>query len=232
MKIAIMQPYFLPYIGYFQLIKSVDIFVIYDDVNYIKRGWINRNNILVNNQSFLFSIPLISASQNSKINEIKISEDVNWKSKLLKTIELSYKKAPYFIDVYPLLCKIITHEETNLSRLIIFSLKEICNYLSIGTLFMTSSDIDKNNYLNGQFKIIEVCKKLNAEGYINPIGGIDLYNVNDFTINNLALNFIKPNLINYSQLQEDFVPWLSIIDVMMFNSKNELKNLLNQYQLI
>ena len=84
MKLAIMQPYFFPYIGYFQLIAAVDKFVIYDDVNYIKRGWINRNNILVNNQSFLFSIPLISASQNSKINEIKISEDVNWKSKLLK----------------------------------------------------------------------------------------------------------------------------------------------------
>jgi hypothetical protein len=232
MRVAIMQPYFLPYIGYFQLINAVDNFVIYDDVNFIKRGWINRNTIMVNKQSFLFSIPLISASQNNKIYEITISEDVNWKSNLLKTIELSYKKAPYFSDIYPLLNKIIGHKETNLSRFILFSLKEICNYLSIGTLFMISSEIDKNNSLNGQDKIIEICKKVNAESYINPIGGIELYNVKDFTVNNISLNFIKSNVIVYPHLHEVFVPNLSILDVLMFNSKNELKNLLNQYQLI
>lgn len=232
MKVAIMQPYFFPYIGYFQLINAVDTFVVYDDVNFIKKGWINRNSILVNKQSFLFNIPLSSASQNNKICEIKISEDVNWKSNFLKTIQFSYKKAPFFDVVFPILNKIIHYEEEKLSNFILFSLEEICKYLLINTKFIISSEIHKDNSLKGQDKIIEICKKLKCESYINPIGGLELYNVDVFVANDLSLNFIKSNAIVYTQFKDDFIPWLSIIDVLMFNSVEQINEMLGDYELL
>ena len=110
MKVAIMQPYFFPYIGYFQLINLVDVFVVYDDVNYIKKGWINRNNILINKKSFLFSLPLQNMSQNKLINEIFLVEDTNWRISLLNTIQITYKNAPYFDEVYSLIEEIISYK--------------------------------------------------------------------------------------------------------------------------
>lgn len=232
MKIAIMQPYFFPYIGYFQLINSVDFFVVYDDVNFIKRGWINRNNILVNNSSFLFCIPLQNSSQNKLINEISIIELNKWKLDFLKTIIINYKKSPFFEQVYPLIEKIVKNEESNLSRFIVFSLKEINNYLSIKTDILISSEIEKNNILKGQDKIIEICKKLGATNYINPNGGIDLYDKEIFNNNNIILNFIQSKNVNYCQFENDFLPWLSIIDVMMFNSPSQIQIILEQYNLL
>ena len=175
MKIAIMQPYFLPYIGYFQLINAVDVFVIYDDVNYIKKGWINRNTILVNGKGFLFNIPLQEISQNKIINQISIEENSNWKKNLLKTIALSYKKAPFFAEVFPIVENIILQEEKNLAKFLTYSLREICNFLSISTSIVNSSEIEKNNDLKAQNKIIEICKIKEADSYINAIEGTALY---------------------------------------------------------
>jgi hypothetical protein len=232
MKIAIMQPYFLPYIGYFQLINAVDIFVIYDDVNYIKKGWINRNTVLVNGKGFLFNIPLQEVSQNKTINQISIEDNSIWKKNLLKTITLSYKKAPFFNDVFPIIINIIEHDEKNLAKFITHSLREICTFLSISTTFLNSTEIGKNNDLKAQNKIIEICKKQEADTYINAIGGIALYDKDDFIKNGISLNFIKPNEIIYSQFKNEFIPWLSIIDVLMFNSSEQIKNFLVQYDLI
>ena len=103
MKIAIMQPYFFPYLGYWQLMNIVDKFVIYDDVNYIKRGWINRNRILVEGKPFYIHVPVMKASQNKIINEMEVFVDSSLRKKELKTIELAYKKAPFFDSVYPLI---------------------------------------------------------------------------------------------------------------------------------
>lgn len=232
MKLAIMQPYFFPYIGYFQLINSVDVFVIYDDVNYIKKGWVNRNNILVNATGFLFSVPLLEVSQNKFINQINIEENTNWKNNLLKTITLSYKKAPFYDNVFPVIENIITQEEQNLAKFVTYSLKKICDFLSIETTILISSEIQKNNDLKGQDKIIEICKKLKADNYINAIGGTELYDKEAFVKSKLSLNFIKPNTIIYSQFKNEFIPWLSIIDVMMFNSPEQIKSFLIQYDLI
>lgn len=227
-----MQPYFFPYIGYFQLINSVDVFVIYDDVNYIKKGWVNRNNILVNATGFLFSVPLLEVSQNKFINQINIEENTNWKNNLLKTITLSYKKAPFYDNVFPVIENIITQEEQNLAKFVTYSLKKICDFLSIETTILISSEIQKNNDLKGQDKIIEICKKLKADNYINAIGGTELYDKEAFVKSKLSLNFIKPNTIIYSQFKNEFIPWLSIIDVMMFNSPEQIKSFLIQYDLI
>lgn len=226
-----MQPYFMPYIGYFQLINAVDKFIIYDDVNFIKKGWINRNTILVNGNGFLFNIPLKKVSQNKLINQIDIDEDSGWKTDLLKTIAISYNKAPFFLEIFPVIEDIIRYEEKNLAKFIKYSLRQICNFLSIETTIMIASDIKKNNDLKGQDKIIEICKIIEADNYINAIGGMALYNKDFFLRQNISLNFIKTTPIIYSQFNNEFTPWLSIIDVMMFNAPERIKDHLCQYEL-
>ncbi|MCW1147857.1 WbqC family protein [Flavobacterium sp. TH16-21] len=232
MKVSIMQPYFFPYIGYFQLIANSDVFVIYDDVNFIKKGWINRNTILVNNTPYLFSIPLQNVSQNKLINEIFISDLDKWKTDLLKTISLSYKKAPFYQDVYPLIEKIISFDELNLALYIQNSLQNLCEYLNLNTKLVMSSEIVKNNDLRGENKIIDICIQLGANQYINAIGGIELYIQDNFQVKNIDLKFIKSENIIYKQFKNEFKPWLSIIDVIMFNSLEDTRMLLNKFELI
>lgn len=232
MKVSIMQPYFFPYIGYFQLIANSDVFVIYDDVNFIKKGWINRNTILVNNTPYLFSIPLQNVSQNKLINEIFISDLDKWKTDLLKTISSSYKKAPFYQDVYPLIEKIISFDELNLALYIQNSLQDLCEYLNLNTKLIMSSEIVKNNGLRGENKIIDICLQLGANQYINAIGGIELYIQDNFQVKNIDLKFIKSENIIYKQFKNEFKPWLSIIDVIMFNSLEDTRMLLNKFELI
>jgi len=232
MKLAIMQPYFFPYIGYFQLIDSADVFAVYDDVNYIKKGWINRNNILVNGKAHLLGIPLQDASQNKLINEIHIDASSAWKNNLLKTIDLNYKKAPFFAAVFPMLKQIIENPEQNLSDFVTYSIQQICGYLRIETKIILSSELEKNNTLRAQDKIIEICKATGATSYHNAIGGIELYERKAFENENITLRFIKTNAVAYQQFKNEFIPWLSIIDVMMFNSTPAIRELLNQKEFI
>lgn len=230
-KIAIMQPYFFPYIGYWQLINAVDIFVLYDDVNYIKKGWINRNNILLNKSKHLITIPLLNVSQNKHINECIISDDDKIINNIIKTINLAYRKAPYYNLVFPTLEKIIK-TKGSISDLVLKSVLWIKEYLNIDTEIILSSSIGKNNELKGQDKIIEIVKKLNGNHYINAIGGQELYDKEIFNNNEIKLNFIKMKEIKYKQFNNEFVPNLSFIDVLMFNSPEEIKRMLNDYELI
>jgi hypothetical protein len=230
MKTAIMQPYFFPYIGYFQLINSVETFVIYDDVNYIKKGWINRNNILVNGKPHLFSIALKEVSQNKKINEISV-DDSNWKADLLKTITLSYKKAPFFQGAFPVIEDIILFDEKNLAKFLTHAIRKICSYLLIETNIVVSSEIEKDNTLKAQEKIIEICRKTDTTHYINAIGGMELYDKSDFSKYNINLQFIKSKPIIYPQFKNEFIPWLSIIDVIMFNAPAQINDMLNDFEL-
>lgn len=236
MKLAIMQPYLFPYIGYFQLINAVEKFVIYDDVNFIKQGWINRNNILVQGQPNLFTVPLKNQSSFSKINEILINEKQyeKWKIKFLKTIEQSYKKAPFFEQVNEIINKVlsINNGEDRISKLATASLIEISDFLELETEFVLTSSKYDNSNLTGQDRILDICKKEKAKQYINPIGGLELYKKQIFKDNEIQLNFINSEFIKYNQFVENFVPWLSMIDVLMFNSKEEVKLLLNKYELV
>lgn len=232
MKIGIMQPYFLPYIGYWQLLNAVDKYVIYDDVNYIKGGWINRNRILINKEAKYFNVKLNSASPNKLINEVEVSLDKIYQKKLLKTIEENYKKAPFFYEVFPVIQEIIENEETNLAKYLEYSIKEICSYLDIKTKILISSDLEKNNFLKGKDKVIEICKKLDGTEYYNAIGGQELYSFKEFKNNGIELKFLKTELIEYKQLKNQFIPNLSILDIMMFNSKEKIVEFLNNYTLI
>lgn len=229
MKIAVMQPYFFPYIGYWQLINVVDTFVIYDDVSYIKGGYINRNNLLGNSNSQLVTLELIGASSNKQINQIKIADN---SQKILKTISQNYSKAPFFEDFFPVLVKLLSNKEKKLSRFIGNSLIVISQYLNVDTNFVYSSDICNDKQLNSQARLIEISKLLNANYYVNSIGGTKLYNKDIFSENDINLRFIKSDPISYKQFDNSFVPNLSIIDVIMFNSIDDIKLMLNRYDLI
>lgn len=229
MKVAIMQPYIFPYLGYYQLINAVDTFVIYDDVNFIKKGWINRNKILLNGNDFMFNIILKGASQNKKINEIEV-EGNNYK--LISSIEYAYHKAPYFTKIYPLLTNIVLYKEINLAKYLTNSLLTIIGYLNIKTSILISSEIEKNKLLKGENRIINICNQLKATNYINLLGGQELYSKEKFAENNLILNFIKSNPIVYQHFRGQFTPILSIIDVLMFNASAEISTMLDNYILI
>lgn len=232
MKIAVMQPYFFPYIGYFQLINAVDKFVIYDDVNYINRGWINRNRILVNGKAHMFTVPLKEASQNRLIKDIEVSDDGIWRNKFLKTIEMNYKKAPYYDSISLIISKIILSATKSISGLIRQSLIEISQYLTIDTIVQDSSAIYSNRHLKAEERIIDICRKEGADQYINPSGGTELYSKERFEREGIELLFLKSNPIIYGQFKNEFAPWLSIIDVLMFNSKETAGRYLLAYSLI
>lgn len=229
MTLVIMQPYFFPYIGYWQLIKAANTFVIYDDVNFIKQGYINRNTILFKDNKQQFTLELSKASSFKLINQIELK---NNKNKLLTTIKQNYCKAPFFNTVIVIIEEILTNNEKNLAKFIGYSLKKISDYLEIRTNFIYSSDIKKDNNLKAQDKVIDICKKLNAEKYINSIGGQNLYSKEIFKTNNIELNFLKTEIIEYNQLINNFIPYLSIIDILMFNKKNDIKIMLDSYKLI
>jgi WbqC-like protein family len=232
MKLAIMQPYIFPYIGYFQLIKAVDKFVLYDDVNFINKGWINRNRILVNGKDSMFTIPLKDASQNKLINEIDVNWDSIWKSKFLKTIEQSYKKAPFYDETLQIIHKTLHSETVQFSKIIELNLRLICEYLDLKTEIISSSTIYQNTDKKAQERILDICLQEKADHYINPIGGLELYDKEVFAKQNRQMNFIKSLPVEYKQFKNEFVPWLSMIDVLMFNSKEEINKFLDNYELV
>ena len=232
MKLAIMQPYLFPYVGYYQLITAVDTFVIYDDINYIKGGWINRNRILLNAKASLFSLQLVHKSPNKLINEIKIVPEGNNRGKILAMVSLAYKRAPMYDNIFPLIKEILMNNESNLSEYLYFSLLKVTNYLGLSTKLIKSSGISKTFTLRAESKILDICSRLNSSTYINAIGGMTLYNKGNFLANKIKLKFIKMKDIKYKQYGNNFVPNLSIIDLMMFGSKLEIRKILKEYSLI
>lgn len=229
-----MQPYFLPYIGYWQLLNTVDKFVVYDNVQYIKNGWINRNRILLNSKDFYITIPLKTDSYSIDINERFISNEYFDKhaDKLIRTIRYAYQKAPYFKDVMPTIEQCLRYKEKNLLTFIFNSIQVISKYLGITTKIIFSSNIEMDHSLKGQERVIEICRKLSATRYINPIGGLELYDSKSFEVNGIELRFIKSKTIQYTQFDNEFMPNLSIMDVMMFNSTDDIKEMLYMYELI
>lgn len=233
MKIAVMQPYIFPYIGYFQLINAVDYFVIYDDVNFIKGGWVNRNRILINGKDSFLTIPCINKSPNKLIKDVNVDVSSKEFKNLLKTICLAYKKSKHFNEVYPLIEDILKTKEVSIADLAVKSIKKICNYLDIKTeIKIASIDFHDSKGQERAERLITICEKLKSESYINAIGGVDLYQKEIFSQKGVKLNFLKTNQIIYEQFQNEFIPWLSIIDTLMFNSKEEIVVMLNNYDLV
>ena len=233
MKVAIMQPYFLPYIGYFQLINAVDKFVVYDNIEFTKKGWINRNRILVNGKDEFMSLPITKASDFLHVNQRYLA--INFeseKNKILRKIKECYRKAPNFEIICTLTEEIFNYKNDNLFEFIFNSIKKICGYLGISTELITSSSIGINHNLKSEEKVISICNSLNATLYINSIGGQNLYVKKNFYNAGIELIFIKSKPIAYQQFDFEFLPCLSILDVLMFNSKEQIQKYLNEYTLI
>ena len=230
MKLAIMQPYFFPYIGYFQLINSVDIFIFYDDVNFIKNGWINRNRILLNGESHFLTVQLKDASSYKIINEVEFSDN---RSKLLKTLEQAYKNATNFDSIIPVLFDCLTIKTNTISELAQYSVIQTCKYLDIETQFELSSKLCSDTKGLGKAeRLQQICLINKSDIYINPIGGQALYRKQDFSSRNISLFFIEPQRFEYKQFNNVFIPWLSIIDVLMFVDKESIKKSLNNFKLV
>ena len=229
MSYAVMQPYLFPYLGYYQLVNSVNTFVFYDDVNFIKRGYINRNNILSNGKSLRFTIPVINASQNKLINELSFDKNVK---KILKTIEQSYKKAPYFEHVFPLVESVLNNENRRVDHLCAKSISVVFDYLGINKDFYFSSELEYNRDLSAADKLIAMADVLKSSDYINSPGGKSLYNKEYFAKKEISLSFIEIEKYEYSQNTGEFIPHLSMIDVLMWNSKVQIIELLTKYRLV
>ncbi|WP_119964270.1 WbqC family protein [Simplicispira lacusdiani] len=223
MKVAIMQPYFLPYIGYFQLIRAADVFVVYDNIKFTKRGWINRNRYLLNGRDELFSLPLEKASDALDVRD-RCLAPVFDRIKFLNRFSEAYRAAPYFNDVMPLLRRIVGFGDFNLFNFIHASLREICGHLSIGTPLIVSSALDVNHDLKGQDRVLAICRHLGADTYINASGGRDLYSKEIFNAEGMELKFLRSHPCEYPQFHLPFVPSLSILDVMMFNSLTSISD--------
>ncbi len=221
MRLAIMQPYFLPYIGYFQLIAAADIFVVYDNIKYTKKGWINRNRMLQNGKDVMFSLPLKSGSDSLDIGDRELAADFN-RDKLLNQFKGAYRQAPYFERTFPLIEQIVRHKDANLFRFLLHSIVKTCGHLGITTKIRISSEIPIDHALKSQDKVLALCEAVGATTYVNAIGGMELYSKKAFLGKGVELKFIKSKPFEYAQFGNEFVPWLSIVDVMMFNAPAQI----------
>jgi hypothetical protein len=228
MRVAIMQPYLLPYIGYFQLMSAVNQFVVYDNVKYTKQGWINRNRIVSNGQESFFTIPLKAERDSANIVERSVADSFN-PTKMLNKFRGAYQKAPFFDETFPLLEKILTHKSENLFDFLFHSLHTTAEYLLISHILVVSSVVPANHQLKGQDRVISICNALGATEYINPEGGVDLYSRAAFSKKGIELKFLKSRPLKYKQNCEPFLPQLSIVDVLMFNSRDAVTQLVQEH---
>lgn len=230
MKIAANQPYFVPYLGYWQLINAVDTFVIADDYQYGNIGWIKRNRILINGKPSFFRLDTVGVSQNKKISELTLAEgSFEIKKRQLRIV---YGHAPYYYEVKELMEKVYSCKETNLALFLENSIKEISQYLGITTPFVRSSDFDHNYDLRREYRIYDLCQRMGADTYYNAIGGMKLYSFEEFRKRGIELGFLKMEEIQYKQFNDEFVPSLSILDVMMFNTPEQVHEMLGKYTII
>jgi len=241
--LGIMQPYFFPYIGYFQLIAAVDRLVLYDSCQYIKGGWVNRNRLLqFKGEDFYITVPLKRHSYKILISEACIYNGFNWHEKILLSIRQNYTRAPYFREVYPVLENLFACSYDSISHLNIISITEICRLLDIRTELIPSLDRYRSveeSVKRGQYackpmvkRVISICQMEGADNYINAIGGQELYQKETFTQNGINLGFLRTNEISYKQMNRRFCPNLSIIDVLMNVGVEATKTLLKEYQVV
>lgn len=239
MKLAIMQPYFFPYIGYWQLINTVDVFILFDDVQFIRHGWVNRNRVLKHGGGWQYiTVPLAKHSMNEKIKNIYAHSVADWKLQVLRQLEhynyAKRNKAPFYNEVLELLIRTFSkisldEKVTTINALII---KEICSYLDISTTILISSE-QQFNYESVQDAgdwALKIAEQMNADEYMNPIAGKDIFNPEKFQLSNIKLSFLRSDDINYNQ-GGVFEPWLSIIDVLMFNGRVGTQSLISQYSI-
>jgi hypothetical protein len=231
-RVAIMQPYIFPYIGYFHLIHASNIFVFYDDVNFIKRGWINRNKIINREKDSRFTVPVTKASSNKLINQISPAIDDKWKNKFHKQLIHSYSKAPFFMDVIEPIMSVFSQEYKDITDLAIKSISVVLSHLNLELTYVKSSICSpKTRGIDKADRLIEITKQLGCENYVNSLSGMELYSKEYFQRKGIKITFVRSNQIVYRQYSKLFVPGLSIIDIIMFNDKERTIDFLSEYSL-
>jgi hypothetical protein len=232
MRVAIMQPYFFSYIGYFQLIESVDLFIIYDNIEYTKKGWINRNRFLRNGAAFVFTVPLRKDSDFLDVKDRAVADDFD-RGKLVNQLREAYRRAPHFQEAFPVVERAVMLPRENLFEYVHGSVVEVCRYLGIETRIVPSSSILIAPALKAEERVLALCKAAGASLYVNAIGGQGLYSREQFEARGMELKFLKSHAITYTQFGDPFVPSLSIVDVMMFNSVAKIREFLETgYELV
>lgn len=226
MKLAIMQPYLFPYLGYFQLVAAVDTFVFYDDVNFIKNGWINRNRLVLAGEVRYITVPLAGASPYRKINQVGVQPPELWQRKVLESIRQSYARAPFFAPVFALVSQVLTHGGSEIGEMAKASILAVAGYLNVHARFVDSSSVYANGALSGTDRVLDICRQERATHYVNLPGGRALYAASPFHAQGLELGFVDTRLPTYPQFSKSFQPGLSIIDVLMFNSPEASRSLL------
>lgn len=226
-----MQPYFLPYIGYWQLMAAADRFVVYDNIQYTKQGWINRNRFLRNGADAFFTVPLKKGSDFLDVADRVLADDFN-PGTLLNPLAAAYARAPYFGAVFPVIEAVVSAAPRNLFEYLHHSLVTIADYLEIRTPIVVSSSVAIDHRLASQRKVLALCEALGATRYINSIGGRELYSAPAFAEHGVELQFLQPRPVTYRQYDHPFVPGLSIVDVMMFNSRDAVRGMLGAYDLV
>lgn len=232
MRLGIMQPYFLPYIGYFQLIAAVDQFVVYDNIKYTKKGWINRNRFLQNGKEAMFSLSLKKDSDSLDVCERELAADFD-RERLLNQLRGAYRRAPHFEQTFLLIEQVVRYPEPNLFLFLHNGIVQVCAHLGITTKIIVSSEVDIDHQLRAQDKVLALCEALDATAYVNAIGGVELYSKKTFQEKGVELQFIQSRPCDYVQFDDAFVPWLSIVDVMMFNPLDAIRTCVKtNYELI
>ena len=231
MKVAIMKPYFLPYIGYWQLMNKVDLWVVFDDIQFINKGWINRNRILhpdKRKEWNYITIPLKNRKQKDKICNTLIDNSRNWKLELIGKLDFYKNIAPYYKETVHILNECFNFKDLNLSNFVINSILQIKFVLDIKTkLIIQSKDLGRIHPVKhaGQWAL-EICKLVGAKEYINPIAGESIFKKEEFNDHGITLSFFEHNIFEYQQFDRDFVSGLSILDLFMFNNLPKIKSYL------
>ncbi len=233
MILGMMQPYFYPYLGYWQLMNAVDEYIIYDDVNFIKGGWIHRNRIKINGEAQFFSLSIKKASQNKKINELELNMDRKAKNDLLNKIHSAYGKAPFFEEAFSVFEDTILFEEKNLAAYLAYCNRRVASYLGIQTPIYTCTELGLDHNLKFQDRMLEICRSRGYTGYINAIGGKGLYSSEAFKNIGCPISYLKMNddIVYPQRGKGEFITNLSILDVMMNNNREEIQKMLKRYTL-
>jgi len=232
MRLAIMQPYFFPYIGYFQLISASNVFVLHDDVQYIMGGWVNRNRILLNGEDRMITFPVQKGAHFLPINERSYVSGDQGLRHIVNQVKQAYAKAPSYRQVFPVVEELLMYDDRNVAHFNENLIRRICDFIGIGTSIVNSSDLDKDDSLSGQDRVLDICRCVGATDYTNPIGGVKLYRQEVFQARGITLRFLSADDERYMQGGDKWIPFLSIIDVLMFNSIEAVQRLLGKYRLL
>lgn len=233
MILGMMQPYFYPYLGYWQLMDMADEYIIYDDVNFIKKGWIHRNRIKIQGEPAYFGLKIKKVSQNKRINELELNMDDLDREKLVTKIRSNYGKAPYFKEVLELFKDTIYCDKTNLAEYLAYCNRAVAAYMGITTPIYTCTELGLEHELTRENRIYDICHQRGCDHYINAIGGTALYDKDEFHKEGITLGFLNMDSdIVYPQGRGEFIPKLSILDVLMYNSYEEIRDLLKRYTIV